>query len=111
MREEGDSGVDCPALSVYQRHRVGLQHSEHVLHITHRNPVHFQLLGEEGEHDLHRLNDLRVVRSFLPVVHQLLDGLPLVLVVPLEQEDPEQGQGCVHPVLVVQVVRVNGGCG
>ena len=99
--EEGDHGVDCPALPRYQRHRVGLQHSVHVLNISQAHPVQAELLTEEGEHDLHGLDDLSVGGPLLPVVHQPPHHLPLVGLVSLQEEKPEESHGRVYPVVTV----------
>ena len=103
--EEGDHGVEGPALPRYQRYGVGLQHSEHVLDVLQADPVQRQFFAEEGEHDLHRLDDLGVCGPLLPVVHQLLHFLPLVWLVPLEEENPEERHGCVDPLVAVLTVQ------
>ena len=78
MREERHPGITAAASHTHQGDRVCLENAEHVEYFLEADPVQAELLGEKGKDDLEGSHSGLVLTSLLPVVHQLLNFLPLL---------------------------------
>ena len=81
MGEQRHSRIAPTASKTHQGNRVCLKDTKHVEHVLKADPVQVEFLGEKGEDDLEAGHSGLVLTPLLPVVHQLLNLLPLLGVI------------------------------
>lgn len=78
MGEERHSGIATAASHTHKANGICLEDAKHVKYFFKTDPVQAELLGEKGVDDLECGYSGLVLAPILPVVHQLLNILPLL---------------------------------